>query len=246
MFGALTTIAFKSQGFSIALSLIFTLIIVFFLSLLFYRLMIAPVIERSVLTQIAMTIGLGLLLNALALLLWGRDVHSLDSFSVKETFELSLPKIGSINILSQQVWILVFTGIVALSLSLFFNRSRLGKSFIAISQSLLGAKVTGIPIDRFIALSFIISTVIAALSGALIAPISLAHYQMGTAFGIKGFTAMTIGGPGNYEGALLAGFFIGLAEGLFSAFLPSQYKEALTFLLLFGFLLWKPKGLFSR
>ena len=241
MFGALTTIAFRSEGFSIVLSLTASMSIILLLSLIIYRLMIAPIIGRRVLSQITMTIGIGLLLKALALLLWGRDIYSLQSFWPQDILN-----IGLINVLSQQVLILIFTVVVAVGLSFFLNRSIIGKSFIAISQSLLGAKVTGIYINKFIALSFVISTLMAAFSGSLIAPIALAHYQMGTILGIKGFTAMIIGGIGNYEGALIAGFFIGLSEGLFSVFMPSQYKETLTFLLLFFFLLWKPQGIFER
>ena len=97
----------------------------------------------------------------------------------------------------------------------------------------------------FIAIDHIIGSFIAGIAGILIGLEQNLEPTMGTNLIVKGFTAAIIGGVGNVYGAILGALLLGLAENFGIWYLPSGYKDAIAFIILFIFLLFKPKGLFG-
>ncbi len=161
----------------------------------------------------------------------------------------------SINFGTQQqeipirtVQIVIFAVSVAIVaiLSYFINRTKYGKAMQAIAEDPTTASLLGINSDRFIILTFFISSFLAGLAGTLVASsVSIAGPYFGIAFGLKGLAVIVLGGLGSIPGAVLGGLLIGLVE----AFVPAEYsgyKDAVAYGILFIMLLVRPQGLLGR
>lgn len=145
---------------------------------------------------------------------------------------------------------LVLIGLVvalAAGIRLFLHRSPTGYAIRAIAQNRDGARLMGIRVDSTIMATFVISSVLAALAGLLMASYyHVVRFDMGFVPGIKGFTVAILGGVGRVEGALIAGVFIGVAEALFAGYISSDYRDLFVFGLLVLTLLLRPQGLLGE
>jgi branched-chain amino acid transport system permease protein len=95
-------------------------------------------------------------------------------------------------------------------------------------------------------LSFGLSAALGALAGIIIAPLSGASFEMGTMLGLKGFCAAIVGGLGSGFGGIVGGLALGILESLGAGYGPSEYKDAIAFLLLLVILFFRPAGLLGR
>ncbi|MEH2145261.1 branched-chain amino acid ABC transporter permease [Nostoc sp.] len=151
-----------------------------------------------------------------------------------------------IPIRSVQVVIFTVSVVIVAILTYFINRTKYGKAMQAIAEDATTASLLGINSDRFIILTFFISSFLAGLAGTLVASsVSIAGPYFGIAFGLRGLAVIVLGGLGSIPGAVLGGLLIGLVE----AFVPAEYsgyKDAVAFGILFIMLLVRPQGLLGR
>ncbi|MBD2497882.1 branched-chain amino acid ABC transporter permease [Nostoc sp. FACHB-280] len=151
-----------------------------------------------------------------------------------------------IPIRSVQILIFVVSIVIVAILTYFINRTKYGKAMQAIAEDATTASLLGINSDRFIVLTFFISSFLAGLAGTLVASsVSIAGPYFGIAFGLRGLAVIVLGGLGSIPGAVLGGLLIGLVE----AFVPAEYsgyKDAVAFGILFIMLLVRPQGLLGR
>ncbi|MEH2409162.1 branched-chain amino acid ABC transporter permease [Nostoc sp.] len=151
-----------------------------------------------------------------------------------------------IPIRSVQVVIFTVSVVIVSILTYFINRTKYGKAMQAIAEDPTTASLLGINSDRFIILTFFISSFLAGLAGTLVASsVSIAGPYFGIAFGLRGLAVIVLGGLGSIPGAVLGGLVIGLVE----AFVPAEYsgyKDAVAFGILFIMLLVRPQGLLGR
>ncbi|MBD2436186.1 branched-chain amino acid ABC transporter permease [Nostoc sp. FACHB-110] len=151
-----------------------------------------------------------------------------------------------IPIRSVQVLIFLVSVVIVAILTYFINRTKYGKAMQAIAEDPTTASLLGIDSDRFIVLTFFISSFLAGLAGTLVASsVSIAGPYFGIAFGLRGLAVIVLGGLGSIPGAVLGGLVIGLVE----AFVPAEYsgyKDAVAFGILFIMLLVRPQGLLGR
>ncbi|PIG94005.1 branched-chain amino acid ABC transporter permease [Gloeocapsopsis sp. IPPAS B-1203] len=151
-----------------------------------------------------------------------------------------------VPIRSVQVVIFCVSVVILTILTLFINRTKYGKAMQAVAEDPTTASLLGINTDRFIVLTFFISSFLAGFAGTLVASsVSIAGPYFGIAFGLKGLAVIVLGGLGSIPGAVLGGLLIGLVE----AFVPgdySAYKDAVAFGILFIMLLVRPQGLLGR
>ena len=151
-----------------------------------------------------------------------------------------------IPIRSVQVVIFAVSVVIVAILTYFINRTKYGKAMQAIAEDPTTASLLGINSDRFIILTFFISSFLAGLAGTLVASsVSIAGPYFGIAFGLRGLAVIVLGGLGSIPGAVLGGLVIGLVE----AFVPGEfsgYKDAVAFGILFIMLLVRPQGLLGR
>ncbi|MBE9037571.1 branched-chain amino acid ABC transporter permease [aff. Roholtiella sp. LEGE 12411] len=151
-----------------------------------------------------------------------------------------------IPIRSVQVVIFAVSVVFVAIITYFINSTKYGKAMQAIAEDPTTASLLGINTDRFIILTFFISSFLAGLAGTLVASsVSIAGPYFGIAFGLRGLAVIVLGGLGSIPGTVLGGLVIGLAE----AFVPSEYsafKDAVAFGILFIMLLVRPQGLLGR
>jgi branched-chain amino acid transport system permease protein len=151
-----------------------------------------------------------------------------------------------IPIRSVQVVIFAVSVVFVAIITYFINHTKYGKAMQAIAEDPITASLLGINSDRFIILTFFISSFLAGLAGTLVASsVSIAGPYFGIAFGLRGLAVIVLGGLGSIPGAVLGGLLIGLVE----AFVPAEYsgyKDAVAFGILFIMLLVRPQGLLGR
>lgn len=159
-----------------------------------------------------------------------------------------------IRITYVQLFLFVMALAFMAALLWFIRYTRAGKSIRAVSEDKDTAALMGVDVDRAIVLTFVVG---AALAGAVGVMFGLwrgqARFDMGFIPGIKAFTAAVLGGIGNIVGAVLGGFFLGLAETLTvqafsSAGYPeaSGYRDAVAFALLVLVLIFRPAGILGE
>jgi len=130
-------------------------------------------------------------------------------------------------------------------LFLFMYKTKIGRNMRAVADNKELTSIIGIDY-RFVAdLSFIIGSVLAGIAGILIGIEQNLVPTMGTGLIIKGFTGAVIGSIMSVPGSIVGSYILGFAENFGVWFIPSQYKDAIAFILLFVFLLFKPNGLFG-
>ncbi len=151
-----------------------------------------------------------------------------------------------IPVRSVQIVIFGVSVVILAVLTYGINATKFGKAMRAVAEDATTASLLGINVDRFVVLTFFISSFLGGLAGTLVgSSVSIAGPYFGIAFGLKGLAVIVLGGLGSIPGAVLGGLVIGLVE----AFVPadySAYKDAVAFGLLFIILLIRPQGLLGR
>jgi len=123
------------------------------------------------------------------------------------------------------------------------NHTTFGKKMTATATDPMAASLVGISRRAMISWAFIISAAIGAAAGLAVAGMTPMNFASGSAFGFKGFIAAVLGGWGKSSGALVGGILLGIFETFGAAFLPSGYKDAVSFILLILVMYFRPSGL---
>jgi len=184
------------------------------------------------------SIGLLILLENLMLMIFGADVKSLGFLEIRKGYEIW----GAI-ITGLQIVIVVSVFILLLLVFLFVRYSKLGKTMRAVADNPSLANILGINSDKISQYSFAIGSGIAGFAAILIALEQNIEPVMGMTLIIKGFTGAIIGGVTSLPGAILGSYLLGLVENFGIWYLPSGYKDAIAFVLLFVFLVFRPNGI---
>lgn len=132
-------------------------------------------------------------------------------------------------------------------LTLFVNKTKIGKAMRAVSEDTEAAQLMGININTTISVTFAIGSALAAVASILYCcSYPQVYPTMGSVFGIKAFIAAVLGGIGSIPGAVLGGFVIGIAEALTKGYISSSFADAIVFSLLIITLLFKPAGILGK
>jgi branched-chain amino acid transport system permease protein len=131
-------------------------------------------------------------------------------------------------------------------LALFIKRSLWGRQIQAVAQNRLGASLAGIDATRTTALIFAISGLLAALSGALLAPLINPAPDVGAFPSIKSYVIVVLGGMGSVWGAMAAALILGVLESFFAVYVSYDYRDAFGLLILILVLLFRPQGLLGE
>lgn len=239
-FGALLTVSLLGVGLPLPAAIFVAVIAVTALGAAMYRVAIQPARTRGadVLTLLIITIAIHLALKGVALILWGTHPYTLPSFTPGTV------RLGLAVVRWQSLWVLAVSGLILLGLWAFFTRTVLGKALRASAVNPVGARLMGIPVFAMGTLAFALSAALAAASGVLITPLTLATYDMGLMLGLKGFVGAVMGGLANYPATVVGCLFLGVLEALAAGLilqLPSGYRDAVAFVVLIAVLLWQAR-----
>ena len=224
---------------NLLLSMVLTLITMAAIGVIFGRLVYWPLREKSQINFLIAAIGTSILLVEFANRAWGNFPWSVPSlFPNLSTF-------GSIVVDSQYILICVVAMIFLAAQSYFVKKTYYGKMLRATALDKQTAALVGINTSLMITGTFAYSTLLAGLAGSFVAPLYFVTPALSAVL-LKGFAAAIIGGFGKVEGAVYGGLLVGFAETFGSFYISSSYRDAWAFLVLIGFLLFRPQGFFGR
>ncbi len=217
-----------------------TIAIVTLVGMLLDRLAISPIRRPTVLSLIIATIAASILLKGTAMFIWGKDPYDLPAFSGRNPINF----LGAV-IQPQYFWVIGFLILTVIVLTLFFEKTILGKAMSACADNPDAASLVGINVKQMILLSFALSAAIGAVAGIVVTPISLMEYDRGAMLAVKGFGAAVLGGLGSFPGAVIGGLILGAIESLGAGLISSGYKDAFALIVLMFVLFYKPSGIFG-
>lgn len=146
-----------------------------------------------------------------------------------------------------RILVLVVTVVAMVALTLFIQRSRMGRACRACSQDMHMTNLLGVNTNQVISFTFVLGAVLAAVGGVLIAlTVGKLNPYIGFIAGIKAFTAAVLGGIGSIPGAMLGGVILGVTETFAAGYMPAEYKDVVSFSLLVLILLFRPTGLLGK
>ena len=209
-----------------------------------------PLRNSPRLAPLITAIGVSILLQTLAMIIWKPNPKSYPTMLSSEPIA-----IGGAVISATQITILATTAIVLSFLMWLVNRTNLGRAMRATAENPRVAGLMGIKPDMVISATFIIGAMLAAVAGIMWASnYGTVQHAMGFMPGLKAFVAAVMGGIGNLAGAVLGGIALGLIEALGAGylgqltggFLGSQYSDIFAFIVLALVLTLRPSGLLGE
>ena len=201
-----------------------------------------PLRGASSLAVLITAIGVSYLLQNLALLIYGSEQKAFPVLFTIPSVELGGVYIDGITIATMAV-----TAIIMVGLSLFINRTRMGKAMRAVSEDKEAAELMGISVNRTITVTFAIGSALAGVAAIFYgAAYTYIRPTTGAMPGIKAFTAAVFGGIGSIPGAMLGGVLLGVIEQLSKTYISTLWADAIVFGVLVAVLVVKPTGLLGK
>jgi len=258
MIGALTALATAKAllaaglppSLVLPLALLTAVLVCMALGATIERVAYRPLRNAPRLAPLITAIGVSIVLQQVAMLVWGRNYHS-----VPQLLPTGAHEVFGAHITDVQLIIMATAALTMLGLMQLVNRTRLGRAMRATSESPAIAALMGVDANRIIMLTFVIGSGLGALAGVMVsANYGIAHYHMGFLLGLKAFTAAVLGGIGNLGGAMVGGLLLGIIEALGAGYigdltggvLGSNYQDVFAFFVLIVVLIFRPSGLMGE
>jgi len=213
------------QKTPIAVNIALSLLIVASIGLFLYRIAFQPIAHTSVLVLLIASVGCHLALQGFGLVFFGAEGQRGPAIS-DAAFT-----VGALRFSVQSIAVYTITVAFIVGLWLFFGFTLYGKALRATAVNRLGARLVGIRTTLSGQIAFLLASVIGAISGILIVPITTLYYDTGFLIGLKGFIAAIIGGLVSYPLTAIAALTVGIVEA-FSSFYASNFKEVIVFFLI--------------
>ncbi|MER6980814.1 branched-chain amino acid ABC transporter permease [Streptomyces carpinensis] len=186
------------------------------------------------------TIGFGIVLQAVAILIWGTTGRAVPS-----PLHAAPLDIFGIRVRTYDLLVMAVAAIAVVALAFFLSRTKRGAAMQAVAMDHEAATAVGINVGRSNALAFAIGAGLAALAGGLVGPMLYVDASLGGALGIKGFAAAMLGGFGSIQGAVVGGVAIGVLDS-YAAGHFQGYSVLVTFLVFTVAIMIRPTGIFGE
>jgi branched-chain amino acid transport system permease protein len=219
------TLALAGHQAGVAVNIALSLAIVAAIGLYLYRIAFQPIAHASVLVLLIASVGCHLALQGFGLVFFGAEGQRAPALSS------AVLTLGPLRFTGQSLAVYAITIALIVGLWLFFGFTLYGKALRATAVNRLGARLVGIRTSLSGQIAFLLASVIGAISGILIIPITTLYYDTGFLIGLKGFIAAIIGGLVSYPLTAVAAIVVGVVEA-FSSFYASNFKEVIVFTLI--------------
>ncbi|HTO96321.1 MAG TPA: branched-chain amino acid ABC transporter permease [Myxococcales bacterium] len=223
------------------LSVVVTMPALFLLGALLQRTLINRVLDALPQNQILLTIGIGLVLSNLAMLAFTSDYRILST-----SYSSSSVGLGGIRLSTPLLYCFLITAAITAALYWFLVKTDVGHAIRATAQDRDAAQLMGVNVRHMGVLAFGLGAALAGAAGALVAPTYYIYPQVGSAFTLKAFVVVVLGGMGSIIGATLGGVLIGVAESLSGTYIGSGWKDLCVYAIFLLVLLLKPSGLLGK
>ncbi len=234
----------------LTLSLIAAMVVCMALNLLIEKLAYRPLRNAPRLAPLITAMGMSLLLQTLAMIIWKPDYKPYPILLPDEPYEFMGATINLVQILILAVTAVTLAGLMAL-----IHGTSLGRAMRATAENPRVAQLMGVQPDRVISATFAIGAALAALAGVMwAANYGSVQHTMGFLPGLKAFTAAVFGGIGNLGGAMVGGVLLGVIESMGAGYigeltggvLGSHYQDIFAFTVLILVLTLRPQGLLGE
>ena len=235
------------------------------------RLAYRPLRRAPRLAPLITAIGVSIILQHLAMLVWSRNILAFPQIIDNRTFIVFGATISAVQIAIIAICIAMMAGLAVL-----VYRTPLGTAMRATAQNPQVAGLMGVDVNRVIASTFVIGAALGAVAGVLYGTYyGIAQYTMGSILGLKAFSAAVLGGIGNIPGAMVGGLLLGLVEALGAGYIGdltdlcsygwlagwlgsrcadgghfilfgSNYQDVFAFVVLILVLVFRPQGLLGE
>ncbi|MBS3906189.1 MAG: branched-chain amino acid ABC transporter permease, partial [Syntrophaceae bacterium] len=190
--------------------------------------------------QVIAMVGVMMVLENMAQLIWGPDPHSPHT-----KYSLSTVWLGSVMIDIPRLLAFILAILIAAAVFLFLKYTDIGKSIRASADNRIGALIVGTDVNKVYAVCFGVGAACVGAAGSLLIPLMPVSPHTGFPFKLTSFAIVILGGMGSLPGAMIGGLMIGIAESLGTVFIPSSLKQVISFGIMVLILLLRPKGLFG-
>lgn len=207
---------------------------------LFIERVLRPLENKDFTLMLIGTIGFGMVLEAVAVLIWGATGRA-----VATPVQTAPLRFGGLWVRTYDLVVLAVAAVAVVMLVAFLRRTKMGAAMQAVAMDHEAATAVGIHVGRSNAIAFAIGAGLAALAGGLVGPLLYVSPTMGGTIGIKGFAAAMLGGCGNISGAITGGFLIGVLDS-FAAGHFQGYSELVVFLVFTVAIMIRPTGIFGE
>ena len=200
--------------------------------------LIRRVLKAPEVAQIFLTVGLLIVLENLALILFGSEFKSVQTWSQNESLEF-----GGLIVSMPYAIAFLASGVAGILVWWLLAKTWWGRTVRATAQDPMAAKLMGIDPDKIYRLSFGLGVALTAFGGAIILPYLTVSPSVGEQFGVLMFTVVVLGGLGNVLGAVVGGLAVGVIQSLSGLFLPLQLQNMALFIVFILTLALRPEGL---
>lgn len=225
-------------GWPIWLSIIATLVIMFFIGMAISTAIFKP-LRKMPLTMYSI-VGTMILAKVITEAL--RIIYGPYTFTIPG-YLTGVIQIGNVVFAKAYAYIIVVAILLIAALQMFLKLTKIGKAMRCVAENKMAATIMGIDIDRSINITTGLSCVICGIIGVLIIPLFTISSTMSNMIGLKGWAAGIVGGFGFLPGTIIGGLLIGVIESLSILVIPTAYKDIVAFVVLIVVLLIRPGGI---
>ncbi len=244
LFAALTFVSLLELKLPFWLAFLITLFTLIVLAILVERVVLRPLLNRPPVILFMATLGLSVLIEGLAQLVWGTQVHGLDIGISEEPIFLGEVLLNRFDVVAAGI-----AAVLVIVLALVFGKTRIGLSLRAVADDSLAAQSVGIRLDRVLALVWAVAGFVALVTGIIWGARLGVQFSLSLVV-LKALPVLIIGGFGSINGAILAGLIVGASEKLAEIYLGpiigSGIENWFPYALAVVFLCFKPDGLFGQ
>jgi len=242
MFGVY--VAFNALGMNPYLTLILVAAAGLLLGILIYGVAVQRVINAPHLSTLLATFAVNMIIIGIGTAIFTTSPRNVD-------YSLGSVSLGPVSLTWTRILAAIASGVVTALLYLFLHRTRPGKAIRAVTDNRAAAELMGIPTNWVLALSFGLGTMLAAISGGLIATFFPFTILAGASYELKSFVIVVLGGLGNPLGSLIGGLILGALEGIIPVLgalpgipdIETSWVPVVEFVLFVLILLVRPQGL---
>ena len=229
-------------GLPVIPSVLLSVFVCTVLGIVIERLAYKPLRAATSLAVLITAIGVSYFLQNAALLIWSSNPKAYPNMVALPPLVIGNTQISAVSLVTTAACI-----VIMVVLTLFTNKTKLGKAMRAVSEDKDAAQLMGINVNATISLTFAIGSGLAAIAGVLLcSAYPTLMPTTGAMPGIKAFTAAVFGGIGSIPGAMLGGILLGIIEIFGKAYISTQLSDAIVFSVLILILLVKPTGLLGK
>lgn len=243
MVGSFAVIVFvNSMGLPPVMGILLSVVVCVIMGVVIERIAYKPLRSSPALSVLITAIGVSYFLQSLALLIFGSTQQSFP-----KVFSVPPIQLGGVTVKGESAVTLIVTFVIMVALTMFINKTKIGKSMRAVSEDKQAAELMGISVNKTITITFAVGSALASVAGTFYgATYGFIGPYSGSMPGIKAFVAAVFGGIGSIPGAMLGGILLGVIENLAKAYISTELSDAIVFGVLVLVLLIKPTGLLGK